>query len=283
MSKLSTLTKEIYDRVILTKRIEALTGGTNAVEAIVVSSGGTGYTSAPTVGFTGGGGTGAAATATVSGGIVVAITMTNHGSGYTSAPTIGFTGGGGSSAAATAILGATTLDAIPTVDREAGMLVLACVTSGDGVVYVYRLTDGTEAEVSPNVIRPDDYAGTTNEKYWKAMGMFVHHFSLADGTNLDLGTTTGSKLGTAADQKLGLWGVTPVVQPAGAAQAAVTLGNADNEIGGLTFGVGGPTQAETNALRDKCEELADDVRNLSTLIHALRTAGVNAGLWKGAA
>ena len=78
------------------------------------------------------------------------------------------------------------------------------------------------------------------------------------------------------------YGATPVVQPSGADQAAVTLGNAGGEIGGLTIS-DPPTQAEVQALRDKCEELADDVRALSTLVHALRTALVNAGLIKGAA
>lgn len=69
---------------------------------------------------------------------------------------------------------------------------------------------------------------------------------------------------------------------ADAAQAAVTLGNTNNEISGLTFS-NPPTQAECEALRDKCEELADDVRNLSALIHALRTAGMLQGIWKGGA
>ena len=50
------------------------------------------------------GGTGATATATVSGGVVTAVTVTGVGSGYTSVPTIGFTGGAGSGATATATL-----------------------------------------------------------------------------------------------------------------------------------------------------------------------------------
>jgi len=84
----------------------------------------------------------------------------------------------------------------------------------------------------------------------------------------------------ATGGKIGFWGVAPVVQPAGAGQAAVTLGNTDGEIGGLTIS-DPPTQAELQALRDKCEGLADDVRALSTLVHALRTALVNSGLIKG--
>lgn len=42
-----------------------------------------------------------------------------------------------------------------------------------------------------------------------------------------------------------------------------------------------PTQAEVQALRDKCEELADDVRALSTLVHALLGALVAVGVVKG--
>lgn len=65
-----------------------------AVRAIQVTNPGRGYTSAPTVVFSGGGGSGAAATATVVGGMVTTISITNTGSGYTSAPTISFSGGG---------------------------------------------------------------------------------------------------------------------------------------------------------------------------------------------
>lgn len=74
------------------------------LSAISLTSGGTGYTTAPTVALTGGGGTGAAATATVSGGVVTGFTITNPGSGYTSAPTVGLTGGAGTGAAASAVI-----------------------------------------------------------------------------------------------------------------------------------------------------------------------------------
>lgn len=78
----------------------------NLLTAVVafLYSGGTGYTSAPTVAFSGGAGTGAAATATVVNGRVTALVITAGGSGYTSVPTIAFSGGGGHGAAATAVL-----------------------------------------------------------------------------------------------------------------------------------------------------------------------------------
>jgi len=71
------------------------------IDIWMTTSGGSGYTSAPTVTFTGGGGSGAAGTANISGGEVTSITMTNNGSGYSSAPSISYTGGGGSGAGGT--------------------------------------------------------------------------------------------------------------------------------------------------------------------------------------
>ena len=76
--------------------------GTNIVTGVVMKTGGTNYTTAPVVTFSGGGGTGATATATVSGGAVTAVTVTNAGSGYANYPSVSFTGGGGSGATAAA-------------------------------------------------------------------------------------------------------------------------------------------------------------------------------------
>jgi hypothetical protein len=50
----------------------------------------------------------------------------------------------------------------------------------------------------------------------------VDDLTVRDGKNVVLDTTTGTKIGTAATQKLGLWNVTPVVQPAAVAGIAVT-------------------------------------------------------------
>lgn len=80
---------------------------TGALSGVTVTAGGTGYTSAPTVAFSGGGGSGAAAVAVIDrAGTVTAINITNPGSGYTSAPTVTLSGGGGTGAAATAVVSA---------------------------------------------------------------------------------------------------------------------------------------------------------------------------------
>lgn len=58
---------------------------------------------------------------------------------------------------------------------------------------------------------------------------------------------------------VGFFGSAPVTK------TTVTLGNTDNEIGGLTISAT-YSQAEVQALRDKCEELADDVRALKAAL-----------------
>lgn len=71
---------------VLARAIPVLSGGT--VASVTVVDGGSGYTIAPTVSFSGGGGTGATATATISGGVVTGITVNTPGTGYTSDPLV---------------------------------------------------------------------------------------------------------------------------------------------------------------------------------------------------
>ncbi|MCM2493310.1 hypothetical protein ACVCIH_17660 [Burkholderia glumae] len=75
------------------------------VGSVIISNGGSGYTSAPTVTFAAPtSGVTATGTAIVQNGKVVSVTITNPGSGYTAAPTVSFSGGGGTGAAATSNL-----------------------------------------------------------------------------------------------------------------------------------------------------------------------------------
>jgi hypothetical protein len=85
--------------------------------------------------------------------------------------------------------------------------------------------------------------------------------TLGDGDNLVLGTTTGTKIGTAVAQKLGFWNATPVVQPASADQAAPAAY--------ATGAFGLDSDANMEAFYD--------------LVVSMRTALVAAGIMKGAA
>jgi hypothetical protein len=108
----------------------AVEGG-DSVTSVNITDGGAGYTSVPTVSFSGGGGAGATATAVVTGGVVTAITLITSGSGYDSAPLIDITGGGGTGATATAIVS----DVAATPNEASG-------DAGD-IVYITALAQGT--------------------------------------------------------------------------------------------------------------------------------------------
>lgn len=55
--------------------------------------------------------------------------------------------------------------------------------------------------------------------------------TLDDGVDLAVGTSTGTKIGTSATQKIGFFGVTPVVQPSALTQTYTT---ADATLAALT-------------------------------------------------
>ena len=132
-------------------------------------SGGTGYSTAPTISFTGGGGTGAAATATVSGGAVTGVSITAGGSGYTSAPSMAFSGGGGTGASVTAVLethpyitsvtltsGGSGYETTPTVtfsDPPSGTTATGTATVSGGVVTGITITNvGSGYGTLPTVV-----------------------------------------------------------------------------------------------------------------------------------
>jgi hypothetical protein len=70
---------------------------TGLLTSVTIIDGGSGYTTAPTIAFTGGGGTGATAVAQVSGGVITRIEMKNYGTGYTTEPTLVIVPNGGGS------------------------------------------------------------------------------------------------------------------------------------------------------------------------------------------
>jgi hypothetical protein len=69
-----------------------------------IVSGGTSYTSLPTITITGGGGSGASFTPVIFDGQLIDVDLVSRGSGYTSTPTVTVTGGGGTGAVLRAVL-----------------------------------------------------------------------------------------------------------------------------------------------------------------------------------
>lgn len=86
-------------------------------------------------------------------------------------------------------------------------IVIAAVTSGQDIVFLVP-TSGTILTLANALL------------------------TVAEGANVALGTTTGTKVGTATTQKIGFYNATPIVQPAGigaaATDAATTQALANN-------------------------------------------------------
>ena len=135
----------------------SLSGG---VASIAVQSGGSGYTTAPTVVITnvmGSQGSGATATAVISGGSVTAVNVNTAGQNYSIPPIITFTGGGGTGASATSTLTAlTNANSIYTITHDNNYY--AYINFGDGnlgaippnnatIAVTYRINGGVSGNI----------------------------------------------------------------------------------------------------------------------------------------
>jgi len=121
------------------------------------------------------------------------------------------------------------------------------IGSHDGTTALIDVVGGTTLELKT--------AGTAR------LTVANSSLTIADALVVAVGSTTGTKIGSATTQKLGFWNATPIVQPAGAAQAA-------------------PAAYVTGAFG-----LNSDANMLAfyNLVVAMRTALVDAGIIKGAA
>jgi hypothetical protein len=120
-----------------------------------------------------------------------------------------------------------------TIGTFAGVVSQAIPASVTRVLYLdgmnlWALTVNTTYPATPHVRLATVATGpstvvsiTDNRQAFTVCG------SIADGVNLTLGTSTGTQLGTAANQKLAFYGATAIVQPSGTTdlrQALINLG-----------------------------------------------------------
>jgi len=207
----------------------------NTIADVYMQSMGSGYTSAPTVTFSGGGGSGAAGTAIfgtrqqyVAGTLttiacVTGITITNGGTGYTTLPTITLTGGGGSGVLPIARFAATRTIPFANLDQNASATAKVWVAGYDGTTAApiivakatIQPTDGAPVEkiikviVSKNGVVPKIGVVAKNGINWNGhpdADSFVSSatpgvppFSLYDPATARANTTVASLYGPTVD------------------------------------------------------------------------------------
>lgn len=98
---------------------------------------------------------------------------------------------------------------------------------------------------------------------------------MADELQHSDGRPAGQLLGQSATDKVGFWGVTPVVQPSGANQGAIT--DSSGGTANLSTGVAALTGTYNSTI------LANALATIIAHQTAVRTALVAAGIMKGSA
>lgn len=164
-----------------------------AIESILVTAGGTGYGSAPSVTITGDG-TGATATATISGGVVTAITITNVGSGYTHA-TIAFDSGAATARAILSPKGGHGANAIEELGGKFIMLNVRLDGTESGTI-------STENDFRKVGLIRDPYEYGTTDRALGANYRQTYRYTVADATgsfSLDETVTVGSNTATVVE------------------------------------------------------------------------------------
>ena len=127
-----------------------------SIGGLTMTSGGTGYTSTPTVSFTGGGGAGATALAILTSGSVASVTVTDGGSGFTGTPTLTVSGGAGNGATLTAILTAGVITSVTVNAAGSGY------TSTPAIIVSAGLNNAASGSVA---IMPYGISGGAIENY----------------------------------------------------------------------------------------------------------------------
>lgn len=122
---------------------------------------------------------------------------------------------------------------------------------------------------------------------------FSDDLTLADAADLVLGSTTGTKIGTATTQKLGFYNATPIVQPTGitqtfatadgthAARTATAVTNAFGTANGTFEDTSGTSSAIANNFQECATtmnativDLADTAQLLNFVIDKLQALGL---------
>lgn len=164
------------------------------IDDIIVTSGGTGYTTTPAVVILGDG-VGATATASLTGSAVSSVTITNAGSGYSFA-TAQFVGGAGSGAAAEIVLRSADLPI--TVNQDVASY---AISAGSGINFIELIAGGTGyVEASTDIVITGDGTGATATAIVSG-GVITSIAITARGTGYTFANVTITGVGASASAR----------------------------------------------------------------------------------
>lgn len=102
--------------------------------------------------------------------------------------------------------------------------------------------------------------------------------TIADATNIILNTTTGTQIGTATSQKLGFYGVTPVVQPTALTTALTTVTFVDENTPDFALGSLTTSTPAGFATLDEAQGFVEAFVNVQARVNELETRLQSLGL-----
>lgn len=145
-------------------------------------------------------------------------------------------------------------------------------------IAVSKLADGSprqllQTDATGNIVEWTNNIDVPGTLDVNGIATFDNDIVIADTRNISVNTTTGTKIGISALQKIGFWNKTPVAQPSSANQAALT----DN-----TTGTSGTTLVDVGGVYSQTN-INNNFASIANLLNEIRTALVNVGLIKGSA
>jgi hypothetical protein len=137
------------------------------------------------------------------------------------------------------------LKTLVTSDLSTGTTMVFRDTTGGNILRVYELVAGTAAESSPEVLRPNDYAATINEKIWRLalIPMPTGTVESVTGDGVDNTDTANPVISYPSPADIGLGSVnntTDSSKPVSTAQSAAiaaALATAQSYADGLVVGL----------------------------------------------